>query len=239
MEQVYQFAPDQIATFLDGAAYALIVCGLLVLFRPGWPVLIPLLIWQILNVSCSSLYGDAPQDWLQPALAAPQYVAPLALIFVDLWPPSIKTTLVMARSAVGLLILAATVSFATQGYLLLACRTAPSEINRLAQFSAEQLEQDPLSDAQIMLFVRLLGALDIAGALALLTSRNKAGAALLTCWGFLSTMLFALVHRQQGYHITLAQAGNWGAPLVALQFWLLTVQEGEVKYLPEEHVTEE
>ncbi|MCB9952894.1 MAG: hypothetical protein H6824_18120 [Planctomycetaceae bacterium] len=238
LENAYAMQASQVAYLQDSVAYFLIFAGLITLFRPAWLLLIPILIWHALTASCVPIYGTGWLDMLWPIEQAPLFIAPLSLMLIDFWPPDIKTSLILTRSAASLLQLAAAATFLVHGGKLVTAETPPEELTRLIEFAARHMSWNDLEEGTVRHVVQFIGIAEVAAGVAFLSSRNRMVAVLLVAWGLVSTLLFALVHRGAGYHTSLILAGTWGAPLFVLQFWLCTIAEQPPNYLPEEVDTE-
>lgn len=233
LEQAYQLGPQALGRLEDAIAYALILCGLVVLLRPMTLVLIPVILWQLVwTIGIAVLEtGDSPA-W-GPATHAAGMMAPVALMLIDFWPPRIKPSMTLTRCAMFLLRLGTSVTFGASGILALQQALHGGGDLELVRQSVQNLTQRELADDLTRPLLAGIGAVNVALALCLISSRNRAIALLMAVWGFAAAFSHTLAGGRQGYDLTMIQIARGGAPLTLLLYWMLTLKE-----LPPEQLAE-
>lgn len=233
LEQAYGLAPAEIGLLQSGVAWGCLVIGLVTLCRPSWVFLFPLCCWEFLNAASGTLYGEgllAQGAW---ALQAPQYVVPLALLLIDLWPPALKTTLIMARMAVMFSLIAGIVALGAHGWITLQQLDGEGEVFRIVQKLARDVVRYPLSTQHLRQITLAVGLAEIAAAACLLCGRVKLVAGGSVLWWMTYSIGLAVTGGMTGYAQALQLAANWGGMLMVLQFWLFAIHERGFEYLPE------
>lgn len=231
--QGYKLSPDLLPQINDGTAYILIGCGTLMLFRPTWILLVPLVAWQAGMCVAEVLNAQSLDSQLAPALHATRYVAPLALLLVDFWPPRIKPTLAFCLSTVSLLRIATAATFGAYGGLFLYQAHQGGQNVELLTTLIQKLFHYELAAEHAHQTLSVLGALQIALALSLITSRNRLIAACMVASGLLTAFSSTIVYQFDGYDQTLMQISMAGAPLAVLLFWITAVKEQKPIILPD------
>lgn len=224
---------EQLLRIENGAAGLLIACGLLTLLRPATLILIPVILYQIAAALAVVAVSDRTDAALAPAQHAARIAVPLALMIVDFWPPRVRATLPMSLAAVTLLRVAAAVTFAGSGLLALSQSQRGGPLADLFAAVAQNLFQTELSSSALSWWLGLLGAVEIALAISLVSSRSRFLTGVMVVWGFLAAHSWTLAYGRAGYDLTLMQAADGGAPLTVLLFWLTSVREQRPVFLPE------
>jgi len=214
---------------LRRVAQGLIVCGLLTLVRPCWPVLLPVTVWFGFVAACGPLVSGDP---LRPAIDSVRVAAPLALLLLDLWPPAVKFSLGRAMVGLGLLRLGAVGTFAGIGVRALQqARTGGPLSELLAACLRQVLRLDP-TPAQAQGGLGIVGGLLIGLALGMLLVRSRMIAALMTLTA-LGLSLSCVVGGGPGaYPRALLHIADAGVPATLGLYWLLAVKEQPAITLP-------
>ena len=229
----YDLGADKIPLLEDYAAYALIGCGLLTLLRPCWPVLIPVVVWQAAIAITTALAGEGTIPLLEPAEQATRFLTPMALLIIDFWPPRLKPGLTLTRASIGLLRLGTCATFAAHGLVAIYQFRHGGNFVDLILFSFEKVFQYDVERELAQNALAVIGALDVAVALSLLTSRSRALALWMAFWGLLTACSRTLAYGLEGYDMTLIRIANGGAPLAILIFWVSAVREQKPNILPD------
>lgn len=231
---VYGLATDQLAHAQQITAYGLLACGLLTLLRPCWLVLLPVLILQCANALGPAISAESWWPWALTARWSAACVVPAALLLVDLWPPRVKPTLVLALSAISLLRLGTVATFAIEGARsLLQYQSGGDFAGYLSQAVQRSFRWEMPAEMSRNL-VGAAGAASCALALCLLVGRSRGVAVLCVLWGTALASIHTLALGPAGYDLTLTRAGDAAAPLAILLFWLLAVRESGPEYLPQQ-----
>lgn len=207
---------------LDNVARGLVLCGLLTLFRPCWPVLLPVTVCFAAVSAAGPLLGTAPH---QPATHAVRYLTPLALLLLDFWPPHVKFSLGRAIVAFLFLRLGIVMSFAAQGWLAINQSRAGGPLVQQLETALSRVLQWTSTTAQTQTVLGVIGGLYIGLALGLLLVRSRGIAALLTLCGGLAAMTYVIAGGPTAWDQTLLHAVSAGAPAALFLHWWLAVKE--------------
>jgi len=229
----YELSAEQIPMVEDLAGYFMVLAGIVILIRPNTLILVPVIIWQAMVAICAMMLGHGTIPELEPAEQAVRYVAPIALLLIDFWPPRIKPNLTLCRSAIGLLRLATVCTFASHGAVCLFQFQNGGSFVELLTLSLHKVTQYDIDPYRAKQCIALIGAVDIAVAVSLLTSRNRAIVLWMVLWGFLTAFSRILAYGTEGYDMALIRAANGGAPLAVLIFWMYAVKEHKPSFVPE------
>ena len=217
--------PASLAWVDQATGAALLVCGLLSLTRPCWPVLIPVTL--VLAGDAAAPLGSAPGwlSWLGLAIAAATFVAPVALMLVDWYPPRARFSL--ARFLIALLLAryAVVATFLAIGVKALHESRHAGSLVRLVQAVPEQLAGRPLHAEALGWVLTLLGAFTIAFALNMLIARNRGMAAALVAWGLLLLVMHLFAEGARGLLEMAARFAWLGLPTVLLLYWSRSIEE--------------
>jgi hypothetical protein len=224
---------DQIGHIANLIAYGLIVCGVITLLRPATFVLLPVTIYQAALPVAILMQSSGLAARLAPALHATAIVVPLALLFVDFWPPRLKPGLVSCLAAVSFLKLGSVISLTGWSILFLnQCQHGGPLAEQLQQILARTMDR-ALDLDQARAGLGILGAISAALALSLLSGRNRPIAACAALFGLGLAASETLAHGSAGYDLTLMRLSEAGAPLGVLVFWMNAVREQKVVYIAE------
>jgi hypothetical protein len=233
VERAYQLGPEALGRLDDAVACALILCGVVVLLRPMTPVLIPVILWQLLWVVGTVVPGIGESPAWEPARQAAGIMAPLALMLIDFWPPRIKPSMTLTRCAMFLLRQGTFVTFAAYGIVTLQQALHGGSDLELLRQSVHKLTQRELVEELARPMLAGIGAVNIALALCLVSSRNRAIALLMTVWGLAAAFSHTVADGRHGYDVTMTLFANGGAPLTLFLYWTFTLQERPPALLPE------
>lgn len=214
--------PASVASTLDqSVAWCLLICGFVTLVRPLWPLLVAISLWTIAQpiAALVTRFGILPQ--LEPAQEAVRWMAPIALLFVDFWPPRLKFTYARYQMAMGLLRLGVAVTFLACGLLLIHHSGRTSPLADMLIRGATRLHLGTLSPERAHFALGILGGLEFGIGLTLLLGRSLSGAALATLVGLGAAMLPTIARGTAGYHETLIHLIDGGAPLALFACWSL------------------
>ncbi len=199
------FPPVAANTLLDNFAWALAACGLLTLVRPSWAVLPIAIGWFGLVAAAGPLSGTDP---FRPVPQAVRYLAPLALMLFDFWPPRVKFSLGRAMVALLFLRLGIVLSFAGQGFL--AVMESRSGGPLVGQFSAAWANVFGwnLTTEQAQTAVGVIGGVYVGLAIGLLLVRSRGIALLMTACGGLGAMSYVVAGGSNAWDQTLLHAAS-------------------------------
>ncbi|MEW4487804.1 hypothetical protein AB1L42_06955 [Thalassoglobus sp. JC818] len=233
LAQAKNWDVDRIQQVNDVTAYVLIVSGLLILVRPIWLVLLPLAGWQTGMAVAAVVTGTGAVSALEPAIQAVRYILPTALLLVDFWPPKVKPGLAVCLSSIGLLRFAIAATFIGQGLLALYEFQRGGNLVDLISLTAQNFFGRELASEQAQNLLAIVGAVDVAIAVALLSSRNRLVALFAVLWGLATAFSHTVAFGIDGYPATLVRAADVGAVLTVLIFWIVAVEEQAARILPE------
>lgn len=233
LDEAYQIGPQALGRVEDAVALALVVCGLITLLRPMTLVLIPVILWQITLAVTAVIAGEGTLPALEPALQAVRIVVPLTLLTIDFWPPRISPTLLVTLTSMTLLRLAMALTFVGHGVIALVQFRQGGDWVELLILTVREGVHREISPEVARVLLAAMGAMNVALSLALLSSRNRAIALWMACWGFLTAFSHTVAYGIDGYDLTLLHIADGGAPLTVLLFWLTAVREQKPVLLPE------
>lgn len=234
LQSAYTWPEDQLATFADYAAYVLIGYGLVTLFRPTWLVLAPLAAWQTGMAVANIVVEQGMLASLEVVEQAVRFTVPTALLLIDFWPPRIKPTLSFCLMSVGLLRIATVGTLLAQGILALYQYQHGGELVEVLILSGKNLFTKTIDPGQAKQALVVMGVLEIAIAVSLISSRNRLVAFGVVVWQLLAASSWTFAFGLQGYDITLIRIAESGAPLAMLIFWLTAFREQKPIIVPED-----
>jgi len=216
-----------------GAAIGLAVCGGLTLFRPISLLLAAITIWQAGEAVSALMLNHGTIPELEPAEQAVRFIAPLGLLLIDFWPPKIRPTLAFCLASIGLMRLAAVATFAAHGMVaIFQYRHGGNFVELITQSAQNALHYD-LDPTWARRSLAVIGAMDVAVAFSLLTSRCRPVVFWMALWGFATAFSRILAYGVDGYDMTLIRIANGGVPFAIFLFWMTAVQEQKPSILPE------
>lgn len=215
------------------AAVGLAVCGGLTLFRPISLLLAAITIWQGGEAISALMLNHGTIPELEPAEQAVRFMAPVGLLLIDFWPPKIKPTLAFCMASIGLLRLAAVATFAAHGMVAIFQYRHGGNFVELITLSSKNVLHYELDPTWARRSLAVIGAMDVALAFSLFTSRCRPVVFWMALWGFATAASRTLAYRADGYDMTLVRIANGGVPFVIFLFWMTAVQEQKPKVLPE------
>jgi hypothetical protein len=207
---------------LDKLAWGLVLCGLLTLVRPCWPVLLPVTVWFALLAAIGPALHQRP---IQPVTHALRYLGPLALLVIDLWPPRIKFSLGRAMVGHFFLRMGIVLTFAGEGLVaLLQSRLGGPLVTQLANGLSSVFRAD-LTTEQVQTTLAVIGGVYVGLALGLLLVRSRAIALLMTLVGCLGAMSYVVGQGPHAWPQALLHMPVAMAPLALFLHWWLAVKE--------------
>lgn len=234
LQSAYNWPDDQLATFANYAAYMLIAYGVVTLFRPTWLVLAPLAAWQTGMAVALVVEEQGMMASLEAIEQAVRFTVPTALLLIDFWPPRIKPTLSFCLMSVGLLRIATAATLLAQGSLALYQFQQGGELVDVLVLSGKNLFTKTIEPGQAKLALAVMGVLEIAIAVSLISSRNRLIALGVVVWELLTASAWTFAYGIQGYDFTLIRIAESGAPLAMLIFWLTAIREQKPIIMPED-----
>ncbi len=219
------------------ATWAMLICGLLLLFIPllsvlerrlaekplqllpsiVWqaPLLLTVVAWQVFYAIASTASGSDYSQW-SAASQAVRWATPLALLLLA---PSLRGGLPSTQrmdDAVSLLRFAAAATFTAHGVKALLLHK-PFEV--LVINSARNLIWLDASAVSIAPLLQLIGVLDILLAVLLVTTRWRWVPAYMAAWGFIAAASRITAHGLYAYPEALLRTANGGAALAVFLVW--------------------
>ncbi|MBX3435909.1 MAG: hypothetical protein KF861_00235 [Planctomycetaceae bacterium] len=218
--------PADSASQMDvGAAYGLLVCGILTALRPSWPTLLPAIVWFTAVAVAPLVHGVDALAAFQVMEQSLRFLAPLALLILDFWPPRLKSHL--GRTVVSMWMLRAGVFLTYLGMGLLAvlqCVTS-GPLLTLVESVAERAGGVVLSDEVTRLWLGALGGVSMALALNVLVTRSKPILVGSMVWGFVTASSRMIELGPVGYPESLVRVAELGAPAVLLLYFSRALRE--------------
>lgn len=210
-------------------AYGLIACGVLTLLRPSWVLLLPVVIWFAGTSLMPIVKNDVPLPMLHPCAMASVMTAPLALMILDFWPPTLKSHLGRTVASMWLLRLAAAATFAGHGLLALGHSIDGGESMDLLMAVSDKVFGWEMTDANARWVLTIIGGLDLGLALNVLASRSKPIVLLMAVWGFATAASYVILSGPQGFPEVMLRVANGGIPLVLFLYWALSIKEAPIE----------
>ncbi len=222
-----------LATASNLIAYFMVFTGVMTLLRPVH-LLSLLVMIHAASAACADAFDSAtPAQAWEPILNATRWMAPFALLLLDLWPPRVKASLVMCVASVALLRLAAVATFVVQGFICLQQCHAGGDWADLVQQAARHGFHREINDSTAQFVLGVIGATLIAFAATIYSSRKVSDLFLVAFGAFIWTLVPLFALGRAGYDETLLRCSEWGAPLVVALFQLLAIRRRPVEYVPE------
>jgi len=213
--------------------YGLALTGALTALRPVNLLGMAIVIYAAAASFTGLLTPGESVSRLTPALECTRWMAPLALLLADFWPPRIKPTLTLMLSAVSLLRLAASVTFLATGIAcLVACVDGGSLVEH-AQAATQNILQQEIDDGAARKVLAFAGGISLGMGGMLMFSSNAAVPFLASLWGALLAFTPILAAGRSHYAESLLRISEWGAPMVVALFHLSCVRTAPTTYLPE------
>ena len=211
------------------AGWCLVVATGLTVVRPCWPVLVPVVLWQLLHAVAKTRMGGDPFYEINLLAQSTRILAPLGLMLLDPWPLDSWTRAaknISARrvAAVFLLLrIAVAITFAAHGYE--AWQRHPKFVDFNIVVAQRLLGWSVTQDTAEATLV-VIGTIDLlAAALLLLGPRWRAVAFYMAFWGLVTATARVVYAGAVGfsgaYHQTLLRACHVGVPLAIGLYWTL------------------
>lgn len=222
-------AADWAARASEWSAYGLIGCGLLTLFRPCWALLLPVTAWVAAGAAAPAVLDEDPLRTLDLAVLV---FAPLVLMLIEFWPPSLKFSLGRTRFALGLLRLGIVVSLLAQSSLMI------REIGDTGAWSAslravlERVTPFDFSEPLLSRALATLAAVNVALGLVILTARQRSVLFCAAVWSCALGTIPVIVEGVPGSPSLLVDAARGGASLSLYWFWMLAIKEQSPTIVP-------
>lgn len=201
------------------AAWLLIAAAALTLWRPCWPVLVPVAFWFLLDAGSSTWIGGSFLSSLSVPAHATRIVAPLALALIALWPSRPELPRWRLDSGLWLLRLAAAATFIAHGYE--AVQLHPLFVDYLIAAAATFFSYD-LAQPTAELLLRGIGIIDFILAALLVTTRWRAVAYYMAFWGVVTALSRIVYGGWNDAPQAFVRAANAGVPLALAVYWTLS-----------------
>lgn len=210
------------ASLLDNCGWGLAACGFLTLFRPCWPVLLPVTAWFALIAAIGPLSGLEPY---RPVTHAVRYLAPFALLLLDFWPPRLSFSLGRAMVALILLRLGIVLSLLGQGWLALGQSRTGGPLVRQLQVALHSVFRWTTSADQAQTALGIVGGVLMGLAIGLLLVRSRGIALLIAICGSAAAMTYVIAGGNSAWDQTLLHAAPAGSAFTIFLYWWLAVRE--------------
>jgi len=218
------------ASRLDNiVSVAMLACGVLTLTRPCWPVLLPVAGWMVSESVFKLILND---QWLEPAEHAVRYLAPLALVLIDFWPPRLKFALGWAAMALWMLRAGAAATFAGHGLVAIFQSGTGGPFVGLITHSAETVLGATVTEDQARVVLAVIGGVDIGVALNMLICRSRGVAFWMMFWGFAAAASRVTAYGPERYYDILIRIANGGVPAVIWLYWMRAIREQPSTLIP-------
>lgn len=206
-------------------AVALLLIGLISLVRPVWIALFAASGWFGAQAVAAAMSADGHWNLFLPAEQVIRAASPLALAFIDWWPPKLKFTLGRFLMSLSLLKWSAVISLAGQGLRTLLSMPDRPRLLELVERAAAAFKFGPWSLEQCGMAVGAMGGIDLGVALAFAMTRSRGVALIAGAWCVCRVGLWTFAFGPDGYAETLLRSGLVGAPLTIAAFSFLAVRE--------------
>jgi hypothetical protein len=216
---------EQASQVDEYVAYGLLGCGVLTLLRPCWPVLLPVSVWFAAGSLVGVVRDGAIMSILEAVEQSARVAAPLGLLLLDFWPPSLKSHLGRTVVSIWLLRLAIAATFAAHGIVALLHSQQGGSFLELVTVTCEKVSGWEMSDSQARLVLAIIGGIDLGLALNVLVSRSRPIVAYMMFWGVATAASRIALLGPQGYPEVLVRIAHGGIPLVLLLYWSLSVRQ--------------
>ena len=220
--------------------WCLVAAALLTLVRPCWPVLVPVVLWQLLHAVAKTRMGGDPFYEISLLAQSTRIIAPLGLILLDPWPLNpwsraakhlsagrVTGAFVLLRSAVA-------ITFAAHGYEAWQRHPKFVDFNIVV---AHRLLGWSMTQGTAEATLVIIGTIDlVAAALLLLGPRWRAVAFYMAFWGLVTALARVVYAGAAGfsgaYHQTFLRACHAGVPLAIGLYWTLLSKHGDNEKRP-------
>lgn len=217
---------DASASLVDMVAgWSLIAAAVLVLFRPCWPVLVPVVLWELaLALATTWLGGDAGSEVSLLGHMA-RMAAPIGLMLIDPWPKNLGLSSRRVEAAIWLLRIGIAATFIGHGYESLQLK--PSFVDLLLNSSRNILSWRMTQDtAECILYV--IGIIDVSVGILILGFRWRTIAFYMAFWGLVTAFSRWTAVGWSGlgtiYPKLLIRTAHAGVPLAVGLYWCLAVR---------------
>jgi hypothetical protein len=207
----------------------MIVCGLVTLLRPCWPVLLPVVAWAGAGAASAAVLDEDPIRTLDQSVLV---LAPLVLLLIDFWPPALRFSLGRTRFALGLLRLAIALSLFAQAGLFVREIGESAGFAGLLRAAIQQVASMELDEPLISRGLAVLAAVNAGIGLVVLTARQRGVLFCAALWSGALAAVPVVVDGLSGSPLLLIDAPRVGAPLAICSFWMLAVKEQSPTIVP-------
>jgi hypothetical protein len=207
------------------AAYGLLGCGVLTLLRPCWPVLLPVSVWFAGGSLVGVVRDGGMLSILEAVEQSARVAAPLGLLLLDFWPPTLKSHLGRTVATIWLLRLAIAATFAAHGIVALLHALQGGHFMELLTVTCERVSGWQMADTEARLVLAVIGGLDLGLALNVLVSRSRPVVAYMMFWGVATAVSRMVLLGPQAYPELLVRIAHGGIPLVLLLYWSLSIKQ--------------
>ena len=220
---------EQAALSTDWAAYAMIGCGLLALLRPCWPVLLPVTAWVAGGAAAAAVLDEDPLRTVDQSVLV---FAPLVLLLIDFWPPSLRFSLGRTQFTLGLLRLAICLSLFAQAGLFIREIGESGAFAGLLAAAIQQVEPIDPGEPLISRVLALVAAVNVGFGLVIMTARQRSVLFCGALWSGLLAAIPVIVEGLPGSPSALIDAPRVGAALALSLFWVMAVKEQAPTIVP-------
>jgi hypothetical protein len=224
-----QWLPEGATWASDWAGWLLVVCGVSTLFRPCWPVLLPVGVWMGLAAAAPAVLDEDPLRTLEPVVLV---VAPLTLLLIEFWPPWLKFSLGRTRFALGLLRLSIAVSLMAQAGLFIREIGAPGELSQSLGAAIAQVSSFEYEEPAAFRVLAVVAAINVAFGLVVLTARQRSVLFCTALWSCALALIPVVVHGLSGSPSLLIDVPRVGAPMALYWLWLMAIKEQAPTIVP-------
>ena len=210
-------------------AYGLMACGVLTLLRPSWVLLLPVTLWFAATAAMPLVQNEGTMPMLEPLQQASRWAAPLGLLILDFWPPSLKSHLGRTVTSMWLLRLAAAATFAGLGLTALRHSMEGGEAMDLLTATSDKVFGREMTPTNAQWALTIIGGMELGLALNVIAGRSKPLVTAMAVWGFATAATYVVLLGPQAFAEAMLRVANGGLPLVLVMYWTLSIKEAPVE----------
>jgi hypothetical protein len=199
--------------------------GVLTLLRPCWPVLLPVSVWFAAGALVGVVRDGGMVSILEAVEQSARMAAPLGLLLLDFWPPSLKSHLGRTVVSIWLLRLAIAATFAAHGVVALLHSMQGGRFLELLTVTCERVSGWEMADSEARLVLAIIGGVDLGLALNVIACRSRPIVAYMMFWGVATAVSRMVLLGPQAYPEVLVRIAHGGIPLVLLLYWSLSIRQ--------------
>lgn len=216
---------EQASQVDEYVAYGLLASGVLTLLRPCWPVLLPVSVWFAAVALVGGVRDGGMVSILEAVEQSARMTAPLGLLLLDFWPPSLKSHLGRTVVSVWLLRLAIAATFAVHGVVALLHSMQGGGFLELLTVTCHKVFGWEMADSEARLVLAIIGGIDLGLALNVIACRSRPIVAYMMFWGVATAVSRMVLLGPQAYPEVLVRIAHGGIPLVLLLYWSLSIRQ--------------